>query len=89
MRIPDVPVATGWMVGLAGLEPATPRLSSVCSNQLSYRPGWVIHEQDIIELSNGGGMRIRTADILLAKQTLYQLSYTPVIREVHMTKRKD
>ena len=26
----------------------------------------------------GGGMRIRTADILLAKQTLYQLSYTPV-----------
>jgi hypothetical protein len=34
-------------------------------------------------------MRIRTADILLAKQTLYQLSYTPVIREVQMTKRKD
>ena len=32
---------SGWwgMVGLAGLEPATPRLSSVCSNQLSYRPG--------------------------------------------------
>ena len=28
------------MVGLAGLEPATPRLSSVCSNQLSYRPRW-------------------------------------------------
>ena len=26
------------VVGLAGLEPATPRLSSVCSNQLSYRP---------------------------------------------------
>ena len=26
------------MVGLAGLEPATPRLSSACSNQLSYRP---------------------------------------------------
>ena len=26
------------MVGRAGLEPATPRLSSVCSNQLSYRP---------------------------------------------------
>jgi hypothetical protein len=28
----------GWMVGLGGLEPPTPRLSSVCSNQLSYRP---------------------------------------------------
>ena len=26
------------MVGQAGLEPATPRLSSACSNQLSYRP---------------------------------------------------
>ena len=24
-------------------------------------------------------MRIRTADILLAKQTLYQLSYTPFV----------
>ena len=27
----------------------------------------------------GGGRRIRTDDILLAKQTLYQLSYTPKI----------
>ena len=27
--------------------------------------------------SAGGGSRIRTGDILLAKQTLYQLSYTP------------
>ena len=26
------------MVGLTGLEPVTPRLSSVCSNQLSYKP---------------------------------------------------
>ena len=26
------------MVGLDGFEPSTPRLSSVCSNQLSYRP---------------------------------------------------
>ena len=29
----------------------------------------------------GGGSRIRTGDILLAKQTLYQLSYTPVSNE--------
>lgn len=28
----------------------------------------------------GGGMGIRTPDILLAKQTLYQLSYTPALR---------
>ena len=27
------------LVGLGGLEPPTPRLSSVCSDQLSYRPG--------------------------------------------------
>src|SRR5882672_9359869 len=27
----------GQLVGLGGLEPPTPRLSSVCSNQLSYR----------------------------------------------------
>ena len=26
------------LVGLVGLEPTTPRLSSVCSDQLSYRP---------------------------------------------------
>ena len=29
----------------------------------------------------GGGSRIRTGDILLAKQTLYQLSYTPMSNE--------
>ncbi|CAE6508701.1 conserved hypothetical protein [Nitrosomonas nitrosa] len=29
---------TPYLVGLGGLEPPTPRLSSVCSNQLSYRP---------------------------------------------------
>ena len=29
----------------------------------------------------GGGNRIRTDDILLAKQALYQLSYTPLLFE--------
>ena len=33
-----VSVGVGSVVGLGGLEPPTPRLSSVCSNQLSYRP---------------------------------------------------
>jgi hypothetical protein len=28
-------------MGLTGLEPVTLRLSSACSNQLSYRPGKV------------------------------------------------
>ena len=62
------------MVGQAGLEPATPRLSSACSNQLSYRPVIVTGRQWPV----GGGKETRTPDILLAKQALYQLSYTPV-----------
>jgi hypothetical protein len=32
------------VVGQTGLEPVTPRLSSVCSNQLSYRPFVVLVE---------------------------------------------
>ena len=34
----------------------------------------------------GGGSRIRTGDILLAKQTLYQLSYTPLGDMVGLTR---
>ena len=64
------------MVGQAGLEPATPRLSSACSNQLSYRPVIVTGRQWPV----GGGKETRTPDILLAKQALYQLSYNPVGR---------
>ena len=30
------------MVGLIGLEPMTPALSRRCSNQLSYRPKWIV-----------------------------------------------
>ena len=33
------PTPATFMVGLTGLEPVTLRLSSACSNQLSYRPG--------------------------------------------------
>ena len=57
------------MVGLTGFEPVTPRLSSACSNQLSYRPFPL--EKD------GGAEESRTPDSLLAKQVLYQLSYSP------------
>ena len=53
-------------MGVDGFEPSTPRLSSACSNQLSYTP-----------VNFGGAEEIRTPDILLAKQTLYQLSYSP------------
>lgn len=54
------------LVGLTGVEPVTSSLSGTRSNQLSYKPRGV-----------GGGSRIRTGDILLAKQALYQLSHAP------------
>ena len=56
----------GAVVGVERFELSTPRLSSVCSNQLSYRP-----------IKIGGAEETRTPDILLAKQALYQLSYSP------------
>ena len=61
------------MVGSSGLEPPTSRLSGVRSNQLSYEP---------LQLpfgSFGGDERVRTAGLLLARQALYQLSYTPTL----------
>ena len=59
---------------MTGVEPVTLRLSSACSNQLSYTPGEV-----------GGAEETRTPDILLAKQTLYQLSYSPKgVRSHHL-----
>ena len=66
------------MVGPDGLEPSTPRLSSACSNQLSYEPKvgrWQSAEQAVFP---GGAGRIRTDDPLLAKQVLCQLSYDPI-----------
>ena len=54
------------LVGSSGLEPPTSRLSGVRSNHLSYEPLF------------GGDKRDRTADPLLAKQVLSQLSYTPI-----------
>ena len=57
------------VVGLTGVEPVTSSLSGTRSNQLSYKPRGV-----------GGGSRIRTGDILLAKQALYQLSHTPMAK---------
>lgn len=41
------------MVGPDGLEPSTPRLSSACSNQLSYEPvigtGRVLVDHNLVE----------------------------------------
>ena len=83
------------MVGLTRLELVTPRLSSACSNQLSYRPfllveSWWLKVESKILNSHwqllpstfvGGGTGTRTLDIQLAKLALYQLSYTPLPSE--------
>jgi hypothetical protein len=53
----------------------TLRLSSACSNQLSYRPFRVSDGSESRPYLGGKG--IRTPDIQLAKLALYQLSYAP------------
>ena len=65
------------MVGLSGLEPPTSRLSGVRSNRLSYKPmSFSVH---LVSHSHyGGDEEDRTPDLLLARQALSQLSYTPV-----------
>ena len=65
------------VVGPGGLEPPTPRLSSACSNQLSYEPRRVSGRAGILAKIGGAG-EIRTRDPLLAKQVLCQLSYDPI-----------
>src|ERR1700677_5149133 len=73
------------MVGPGGLEPPTPRLSSACSNQLSYEPG----KRRIQPGSDGGADRVRTDDLLLAKQALFQLSYGPWVNGRPFTGRRE
>ena len=80
-QIPDLAFArflplTSVMVGLGGLEPPTSRLSGVRSNRLSYKP--IFPAFRLFPQAFGGDKRDRTADPLLAKQVLSQLSYTPV-----------
>ena len=55
------------LVGLTGLEPVTLRLSSACSNQLSYTPR-ALRANFKFEISNlkskaGGAEEIRTPDL--------------------------
>ena len=74
-----------YVVGPSGLEPPTSRLSGVRSNHLSYEPifcgsvGSYPQNPFYSGISAfGGDKRDRTADPLLAKQVLSQLSYTPI-----------
>ena len=75
------------MVGPDGFEPSTPRLSSACSNQLSYEPRTGNWRNPELGLSFGGAGRVRTDDPLLAKQVLYQLSYDPKLGGVMYKER--
>jgi hypothetical protein len=80
-------ITTRTPLGLTGLEPVTLRLSSACSNQLSYKPAAGLRsattKDDERILTSGtpgcGGKGTRTPDNRLAKPALYQLSYTPDI----------
>ena len=68
------------VVGSSGLEPPTSRLSGVRSNRLSYEPPlWSYRCSPFVASFTlaGGDERDRTADPLLARQVLSQLSYTP------------
>ena len=74
-----------YVVGPSGLEPPTSRLSGVRSNHLSYEPIYMwfcrlLSFRTLLfrTLVLGGDKRDRTADPLLAKQVLSQLSYTPI-----------
>src|SRR5437667_11850443 len=58
------------MVGVNGVEPLTPRLSSACSNQLSYTPVlnaelrmWNAELFCILHLKVGGAEETRTPDL--------------------------
>ncbi len=78
-RLPKLRSRTACeMVGPDGLEPSTPRLSSACSNQLSYEPKIGKMAECQMRQKVGGAGRVRTGDPLLAKQVLYQLSYGPI-----------
>ena len=67
-------------MGLSGLEPPTSRLSGVRSNQLSYKP--ICNCRGIFDTD--GDNEDRTRDLLLARQALSQLSYTPIRSGTHL-----
>ena len=67
------------MVGLVGLEPTTPRLSSVCSNQLSYRPATAeaIIQQRLTILSFGASAKRTGYSCAVSLQYFRQRWNTP------------
>jgi hypothetical protein len=72
------------VVGVTGFEPVTLRLSSACSNQLSYtpiKPNLACRAG--ARAKAGGAEGIRTPDLQLAKLPLYQLSYSPTFSAIY------
>ena len=68
------------VVGLAGLEPATLRLSSACSNQLSYRPGCGGFAAEVncergFAIGQGTANRLRSIAMNLARNYLPAFSF--------------
>ena len=57
------PASPGWLVGVTGLEPVTLRLSSACSNQLSYTPNLKSQISNLKSQKVGGAEEIRTPDL--------------------------
>ena len=53
------------MVGVTGVEPVTLRLSSACSNQLSYTPllDFISQTSNLRSKNPGGAEEIRTPDL--------------------------
>src|SRR5437867_8048895 len=58
------------------LLPVVTRLSKIAESGLCRKPKAPI-SKPLVSGAAGGGKRVRTADPLLAKQVLFQLSYTP------------
>jgi len=90
----SAPLRSANVVGVPGVEPGTSSLSGTRSNQLSYTPELEtrnskleIRNSDFLRCAQvGGGRRVRTDDIQLAKLALYQLSYTPM-RSARLSKQ--
>ncbi len=74
------------MVGLTRLELVTPRLSSVCSNQLSYRPSDTHEEQLVVDLPIVNLSLRRWGDPAAGSPTAtFVADFTPVIGHTVVT----
>jgi len=69
------------MVPMAGIGPATSPLPRECSTTEPHGRllKFVLQAQSLLP---GAGDEVRTRDILLGRQVLYQLSYTRVITTI-------